>query len=179
VTSRIRYASIDDAFALQNLMAQTFPLACPPDVAKSDIQVHLARLCSAENFKSSIADEKSAVIVACDGSELLGFALLIFAETESAEIAASLTSVSSAVKLSRFYVHPNWHGQGIAQQLMQRSFELVHELGWSSLWLTVNKQNERANKFYQKWGFEIVGESDFILGGSVQKDFVRERFFTR
>lgn len=174
----IRHASLADALALQNLMAASFPLACPKSVSPTDIQVHLARKCSAENFKSNIADENSIVIVACNGSELLGYVHLIFSETESAEVASVLSSVSSNVKLNRFYVHPEVIGQGVAQKLMQRAFEIVHEFGWSALWLTVNKENERANKFYQKWGFQIVGESDFILGGSVQHDYVRERFFT-
>ena len=178
VTTTIRHAVLEDALGLQNLMSKSFPLACPPSVSAADIQVYLARKCSVENFKSNIADDKTVLIVACNGSELLGYSLLVFDETESSDIASQLSSVTSNVKLSRFYVHPDWHGEGVAQKLMQRTFEIVHELGWSALWLTVNQQNERANRFYQKWGFEIVGEADFILGGSVQRDFVRERFFT-
>ena len=178
MTNTIRHAVIEDALGLQHLMSKAFPLACPDSVSSADIQVHLARKCSAENFKSHIADDKTVLIVACNGSELLGYSLLVFDETESADIASVLTSVSSNVKLSRFYVDPDWHGAGIAQKLMQRTFEIVHELGWSALWLTVNQENDRANRFYQKWGFEIVGEADFVLGGSVQRDYVRERFFT-
>ena len=174
----IRHASMSDAEQLQHLIAKAFPYACPPDTDETDIKVHLARKCSSENFKSFIADESTAVIVACNGSDLLGFAVLVFAETTSEKIASTLTSVSSTVELSKFYVSPSEHGQGIAQKLMQRCFELVHELGWSAMWLNVNQQNERANRFYEKWGFEVVGECDFILGSSVQKDFVRERFFT-
>lgn len=174
----IRHASMNDADNLQQLIAKAFPLACPPNTDETDIKVHLARKCSSENFKSFIADENTVVIVACDGSDLLGFAVLIFAETTSEKIASSLTSVSSTVELSKFYVSPTEHGQGIAQKLMQRCFELVHELGWSAMWLNVNQENERANRFYEKWGFAIVGECDFILGSSVQKDFIRERFFT-
>lgn len=174
----IRHAAMSDAIAMQHLITKAFPLACPPDTTDADIKVHLARKCSSENFKSFIANDKTVVIVACDGENLLGFAILIFAETTSEKVASALTSVSSTVELSKFYVSPEKHGQGIAQKLMQRCFEVVHEMGWSAIWLNVNQQNARANRFYEKWGFSIVGECDFILGSSVQKDFIRERFFT-
>ena len=178
VNTTIRHAAMSDAIAMQQLIAQAFPLACPPDTSETDIKVHLANKCSSEIFKSYIANDKTIVIVASDGSNLLGFAILIFAETTSARVAQALTSVSETVELSKFYVSPSQHGQGIAQKLMQRCFELVNELGWSALWLNVNQQNERANRFYEKLGFTIVGECDFLLGSSIQKDFIRERFFT-
>jgi len=178
VNIMIRHASTNDAIAMEQLIAQAFPLACPPDTSEDDIEVHLANKCSSEVFKSYIANDKSAVIVARDGSNLLGFAILIFAETSSEKVANALSSVTGTVELSKFYVSPSQHGQGVAQKLMQRCFELVRELGWSALWLNVNQQNKRANRFYEKWGFNIVGECDFILGSSVQKDFIRERFFT-
>jgi predicted GNAT family N-acyltransferase len=93
------------------------------------------------------------------------------------QVSSVLTSVPNTVELSKFYVSPSQHGLGVAQKLMQRSFELVHELGWSALWLNVNQQNLRANRFYEKSGFAIVGECDFVLGSSVQKDFIRELTF--
>lgn len=174
----IRHAEMPDAIAMQHLITEAFPLACPPDTSAEDIKVHLSSKCSAENFKSYIANDETVVIVACDGSNLLGFAILIFAPTADVQVAGALSSVDSTVELSKFYVSPDLHGHGIAQKLMQRCFEVVHELGWSAIWLNVNQVNQRANRFYEKWGFAIVGVCDFVLGSSVQKDFIRERFFT-
>jgi len=178
VNTMIRHAETSDAMAMQHLIAQAFPLACPPDTLETDIKVHLANKCSSENFKSYISNDKTVVVVAYDGANLLGFAILIFVPTASETVASALASPANTVELSKFYVDPSQHGQGIAQKLMQRCFELVRELGWAALWLNVNQQNIRANRFYEKWGFTIVGECDFILGNSVQKDFIRERFFT-
>jgi len=178
VNTSIRHAAMSDAIAMQQLIAQAFPLACPPDTSEADIEVHLANKCSSEIFKSYIANDKTTVMVASDGANLLGFAILIFAETSSEKVAAALSSVADTVELSKFYVSPSAHGLGVAQKLMQRCFELVQELGWSALWLNVNQQNNRANRFYEKCGFTIVGECDFTLGSSVQNDFIRERFFT-
>ena len=167
-----------DAIAMQQLIEEAFPLACPPDTTAEDIKVHLSGQCSAENFKSYIANDETVVIVAIDGSNLVGFAIFIFSQTNNDQVAGVLAARASTVELSKFYVSPNQHGQGIAQKLMQRCFELVQELGWSAIWLNVNQENRRANRFYEKMGFTIVGECDFVLGSSVQKDFIRERSFT-
>jgi ribosomal protein S18 acetylase RimI-like enzyme len=47
--------------------------------------------------------------------------------------------------------------------------------GGESMWLGVNKQNERANHFYAKHGFVIVGSKKFLVGEKWEDDYVRER----
>ena len=51
----------------------------------------------------------------------------------------------------------------------------AREAGASGIWLGVNDENARANRFYDKSGFTIVGAKTFTLGSRVESDFVRER----
>ena len=39
----------------------------------------------------------------------------------------------------------------------------------------MNDENARANRFYEKSGFAIVGTKTFQLGANLESDFVRER----
>lgn len=41
------------------------------------------------------------------------------------------------------------------------------------MWLSATKESGRANGFYDKFGFETVGERDFRMGGRVEVDLVR------
>ena len=43
----------------------------------------------------------------------------------------------------------------------------------------MNQQNERANRFYAKAGFERVGTKRFLVGDRYEDDFVRERRLER
>jgi ribosomal protein S18 acetylase RimI-like enzyme len=43
------------------------------------------------------------------------------------------------------------------------------------MWLGVWEKNEHAIKFYEKWGFTIVGPRVFVLGSDVQNDFIMQR----
>jgi ribosomal protein S18 acetylase RimI-like enzyme len=47
--------------------------------------------------------------------------------------------------------------------------------GAASVWLGVNQLNDRANRFYARHGFELVGERSFQVGDSLEADFVREK----
>ena len=38
----------------------------------------------------------------------------------------------------------------------------------------VNQRNARANSFYERRGFRLVGERSFQVGDSLEEDFVRE-----
>jgi ribosomal protein S18 acetylase RimI-like enzyme len=46
------------------------------------------------------------------------------------------------------------------------------EEGFRSIWLGSWKENSRANAFYAKMQFDIVGTTSFVLGSEIQEDFV-------
>jgi diamine N-acetyltransferase len=43
------------------------------------------------------------------------------------------------------------------------------------MWLGVNQENARANRFYEKNGFAQVGIKHFLVGDRLEDDYVRER----
>jgi ribosomal protein S18 acetylase RimI-like enzyme len=77
--------------------------------------------------------------------------------------------------LHRFYVAQEWHGKGVAQQLMRRCLQLARECAAERISLSVWVENPRAIAFYLKFGFEIMGEQPFVLGTEVQTDYVMAR----
>jgi diamine N-acetyltransferase len=95
-----------------------------------------------------------------------GEVIIAFAQVE---LRGSLTH------LHRFYVQQEWHGKGIAQQLMRRCLQLARESQSERISLSVWMENPRAIAFYRKFGFEITGEQPFVLGTEVQTDYVMTR----
>ena len=45
----------------------------------------------------------------------------------------------------------------------------------AGVWLGVNQENERAQKFYAKSGFEKVGTKRFLVGDRYEDDYVFEQ----
>lgn len=78
-------------------------------------------------------------------------------------------------EIQRLYVAHEWHGKGLAQQLMQACLDEMQKRGNDVIWLGVWEKNPRAIAFYQKFGFVEVGDHSFALGGDNQRDIVMAR----
>jgi diamine N-acetyltransferase len=174
MTHTIRKATMDDAGALAELAAVTFPLACPPSSSPEDIAAHLANTLSEGHFRSYVADPDITVLVIEAGGNLRGYSLLVNRPAPDPDVAAALTLLPS-VELSKCYVHPEHHGLGAAAELMLQSVKEATAAGAAGIWLGVNSQNARAIRFYEKSGYRKVGSKSFQLGTTVEHDFVMER----
>lgn len=167
----IRPAVPADSAELHALAAVTFPLACPPGADPDSIQAFIAEHLSVERFDAYLADPARHILVA---GEFDGYALLVTGERADPEVAAALTT-RPTVELSKLYVRPDGHGSGIARTLMEAACEHAAGLGAAAVWLGVNQQNCRANAFYERSGFAVVGTKSFTVGAERHDDFTRER----
>jgi ribosomal protein S18 acetylase RimI-like enzyme len=73
------------------------------------------------------------------------------------------------------YVVPDHHGGGAAAALMEAGLSWAAKVGGRAVWLGVNQNNHRAQRFYRKHGFDIVGTRTFPVGAVLENDFVMVR----
>jgi ribosomal protein S18 acetylase RimI-like enzyme len=78
-------------------------------------------------------------------------------------------------QISRLYLLQAWTGCGLGDALMKMSLERAKQNGHDVVWLTVWESNDRAIRFYQKYGFKEAGELTFVLGDDVQRDLYMQR----
>jgi ribosomal protein S18 acetylase RimI-like enzyme len=170
----LRRATAADVPRLAELAALTFPLACPPHVTEQAQAAFIAAHLSAPRLEEYLADPARDLLVAVDGGALVGYALLVAEEPADADVAAAIR-IRPTVELSKCYVHPAHHGAGVAAALMAASLEAAAAREAAGVWLGVNQQNGRAQRFYGKSGFERVGVKRFLVGENYEDDFVYER----
>ena len=163
-----------DAHRLSALAIETFPLACPPGTTQENIDLFCSTKLSPLAFEAYLGDSKTHIWTASDGEELLGYVMSVEGEPSEVDIAKAVTR-RPTVEISKIYVREAAHGLGVAQQLMNIAMEHAMDHGAQSVWLGVNQHNQRANSFYQRQGFEVVGERRFQVGESFEEDFVREK----
>jgi tRNA (guanine37-N1)-methyltransferase len=72
-------------------------------------------------------------------------------------------------------VHPDAQGRGVAGTLMTATLDAARAAGATGTWLGVNGENQRAQAFYRRSGFAVVGERRFQVGGRVEHDLVLHR----
>lgn len=169
----VRHATPDDAERLHAIAADTFALACPLSVAEDAIRDFVATVLSEEAFRGYLADPDRVLLLAEAGATSVGYAMVVFGEPTDPDAAASITLHPSA-ELSKLYVAAEHHGAGVGALLVDAAVSAARARSAAGLWLGVNMSNDRANRFYGKTGFAIVGEKRFLLGGRYEEDFVRE-----
>ncbi|WP_313406271.1 GNAT family N-acetyltransferase [Aeromicrobium sp.] len=170
----VRTATETDVDALVELAALTFPLACPPDMPEADMAAFVAEHLSAGRFRAHLANDDAEVLVVDDGVGLAGYTLTFDGEPYDLVI-ADLVRSRPTVELSKCYADPRAHGTGVSSRLMEAVLDRAASRGAASVWLGVNGRNERAQRFYAKHGFAVVGERRFVVGGRTEDDLVLER----
>lgn len=82
---------------------------------------------------------------------------------------------NNAVKLSKIYIHQNVRGSGIAEIALRRVIAYAQENKRAAVYLTVNKQNNRAIRAYEKSGFVIADSAVFDIGNNfVMDDYIMQ-----
>lgn len=175
VRIELRPGRPEDAEALAELAALTFPLACPPDMPAADQQAFVAAHLTAEHFVAHLARVGHLVIVAEDAGRLVGYTLTLVGEPLDAELAAVVDGPEQVAYLSKCYVHPDAQGSGLAARLMGTTLDAARTAGARTVVLGVNGQNVRAQAFYRRAGFSVAGERTFTVGQRVEQDLVLTR----
>lgn len=170
----IRTASSADAARLSRLAAMTFRDTFEAENTPEDMERYLAEAFTPQQQAAEIADPDCTILVAeqdlsSGHAELVGYAHL--ASASAPEVVAG----PAPIELKRLYVARAWHGQGVAQVLMNAVLDAARARGAKTLWLGVWERNARAVAFYEKYGFTRVGEHSFVLGSDVQTDWVFAR----
>lgn len=62
--------------------------------------------------------------------------------------------IPEAMKLHRLYLHPYFHGKGIAKVLLEHCEKVAREYNLKTIWLEVMTSQPQAKRFYRKMGFE-------------------------
>lgn len=72
----------------------------------------------------------------------------------------SMAHIWDAAVLNELYVAPDYRGTGVADDLMDAALSVARDqdLPLDRLVLDVDPDNERAQAFYDRWGFEPWGE---------------------
>jgi ribosomal protein S18 acetylase RimI-like enzyme len=174
VAVQVRRAVPADVDVLAEVAAATFALACPPHVTQQAIDTFIADVLSRACFEGYLTDPQRDLFVSEEAGTTTGYAMVVHGEPADPDARRALTLRPTA-ELSKIYVLPQHHGAGTSRLLMEASIEAARARGAAGLWLGVNQENERAQKFYGKSGFARVGTKRFLVGDRYEDDFVFEQ----
>ena len=168
---QIREGESDDAKLLTDLAYTTFwdAFAHHPKNAPDDLNHYMRQAFNLEQITSELADGKSIFLIAESNGEAAGYEKIIIDNIEPG------ITAERPIELNRLYSHQKFLGQGVGQQLMDACFDRAKEEDRDVMWLGVWEYNPRAQRFYEKNGFRVVGKHTFVLGSDPQTDLLMQK----
>lgn len=167
--SLIRKAHRGDAKNLATLAESTFRAT----FGAVNLAENMEQLCQSsfsEDIQAGeISDPDMLTLLSEQENHLIGFAQLRWGPAPDCVVGRS------PGEIQRLYVANDWHGKGIAHDLMSACIAEIKGRGSEVVWLGVWEQNPRAISFYKKFGFVEVGDHIFPVGSDPQRDIVMAR----
>ena len=118
-----------------------------------------------EAWLGEINDPAYVFRIAEDDGEPAGFLKL-------GPLSLPVQPAGKAIELRQLYVLKEWHGTGIAKDLTEWFLGEARQRGAGEVYLTVYTDNHRARRFYERYGFEVIGPYAFMVGEQADEDLI-------
>jgi diamine N-acetyltransferase len=160
-----RDAAESDAGALadfaRNSWVATFGHLPYPPV---DLAAYLAKSYGADIQRAEIADPEVRYRLALRDGAIVGYCMM--------GVLSMPVDDARGVELHRLYVDESVKGAGVAAALMDDCIAWARRGNATALYLSVWENNERAQHFYRRFGFEDFSEWDFMVGETADRDLI-------
>lgn len=169
----IRRGNLDDVELLQSIGIKTFYETFGNTCTKEDMRGVLELYFNTAQVESELLDDSDHFFFFEEDKIAKGYMRI------NAKHPCPLDSLKDrkSIELVRLYVLKEFHGVGVANELMNFAIDFARNNGFDTMYLSVWEYNFRARGFYEKHGFTNTGfENDFPLGSTPQTDywFVKE-----
>ena len=162
----LRPALAADAPSLAVLAERTFRETFGKRNSPENMDLHCAKVFGTDIQLREIVDRQLRTTIAEADGQMIGFSQLRIPS------AHATVKATRPAEISRIYVLADWHGRGVAQDLMRAALADATRENCDGLWLGVWEHNPRAMTFYRKFGLEVVGTHAFMLGLDRQRDLI-------
>jgi GNAT superfamily N-acetyltransferase len=164
----VRPAIASDAEALSVLGAETFSdtfgyLYPPRDLADYLAEAHAAGL-----YTDWACDPAYGLWIAEQDGRAIGYAMAAPCHLPHPEV------TPACGELCRLYLRREAQGSGVGSQLLTLALDWLQTPG-RRLWIGVWSENLGAQRLYARYGFSKVGEYEFSVGATRDREFILAR----
>lgn len=166
----IRRATAGDAPMLATLGAATFTETFGHLYQPDDLQAFLSRVRSVDAFARKLSDPELAIWVAV----LNDITPVGFITVGACKLPVE-NREPTAGEVLQLYVLKRYHNLRLGSRLMDIGLEWLEAQGLAPLYIGVWSENAGAQRFYGRYGFNKVGEYEFHVGKTVDREFILKR----
>ncbi|MFK7865486.1 MAG: GNAT family N-acetyltransferase [Pseudohongiellaceae bacterium] len=162
-------AGLESKNILVKLWKESFIQAYTSEHSQQNIQTYCNANFTEEQASEILGDANSECIIATENEEPSGFYIL-----RHCNCPIELDGQSSELK--QIYILSDHYGTGLGKLLYENAVQSTVNANRSWLWLCVSNLNYRAQSFYDKLGFEVIGKGpDLHVGSDVLNSTIMAR----
>ena len=165
----LRIANTADATALSLLGAETFRDTFGAMYPPEDLAAFLEEMHTPEAWSKLLTKPDHRTWIAEVGTQPVAYAVAGPCKLPHPEV------TPSAGELQRLYVHRSQQGSGLGKQLFEETMRWLEAEGRRPIWIGVYSENHRAQNLYLSRGFQKVGEYEFPVGKTRDREFILRR----
>lgn len=148
----IRPGTADDIDAIQRVAEQSWTTDYPEILTRETAEEAVTDWYTSDRIAEELDRDRTLLFVAEREETIVGFAHATWSDAESKGY------------ILRIYVVPEHRGEEIGRELLERTRTALAERGVDRIDAMVLAENEPGNAFYERFGFEQVGEGETIIG---------------
>ena len=162
-------ANVTTATQLAELGRKTYSDTFAATTRPEDLAAYLAETFGPELQLAELQNSDITYLLAHMQGQLVGYAKLRDNATLGLPIGQD---PAGHLELVALYVAQDWIGTGLGAALMRAVLALAEQLHCTAVVLGVWEKNDRARAFYQRFGFREIGEHDFRMGQTIDRDLI-------
>lgn len=161
---QIREATTNDAPLIALLARTTFTDTFGHYFSDpNDLETYLDHTFNVSKLKTSLTKANNIFWLAHYNEIPVGYAKL------KLHSPSKFISTATCCQLQKIYVLKDYLSKKVGGPLQETLLERAKKEGFEKIWLSVLKANARAIRFYEKNGFNTLGDHDFSIG---KEDFL-------
>lgn len=165
----IKPCTIYDVNVLQSISYDTFMETFAEDNTAEDIKAYTDKAFDKARLQTELHNPQSYFAFIYQDAKLAGYIKM------NRDEAQTEARGEDGLELQRIYVKKAYLRQGHGERLLQYAVQQAEKLRKSFIWLGVWEHNDKAIRFYKKWGFTQTGAHAFYVGNDEQKDLIMEK----
>lgn len=165
--TKIKRATTTDTKLISILGAKTFDQAFRGTCTDNDLKRVLHEFYNEEQVAKELNNLQDFFFVLYQDDVAAGYARINLGDEP-----VSHFKEKKSAELKRIYFLNEFHGKGLAIQLLNYCLDFLKEKTYEQVYLSVWENNDRAQAFYKKNGFvDTKIENPFPLGNTPQMDY--------
>lgn len=165
----IEQCDIEDLDTLQKLSRETYTATFGKDNTEENLNAYLDQAYNTKQLTSELKNPNSTFYFIYHEDQLAGYLKLNTLKAQSEKMP------DNYLEVERVYFKEGFQHLGLGTKAFEFAEKQAQKLSKDNIWLGVWEFNYPAQKFYQKMGYERFSEHKFVMGDSVQTDFLMKK----